>query len=227
MINLDTLQWPETGLLPVTTCCAVTGEVLMQAWVNSDALAIAIDEQVGCYWSRSRASIWRKGETSGNIQKLIAISVDCDSDSLVYEVMQTGDACHLQRRSCFVPLWSASSADDTVCGAGVLMRLDQVLHARSTAEASESYTAKLMREHRAGRRTLLDKVDEEAAEVIAAVDQKEGDDALVHEVADLWFHTATLLHAHNLRVKDVMHQLELRFGTSGFTEKERRSQADT
>lgn len=99
---LDQIQWNEQGLVPVITQDAASGRVLTQAWVNREALSTTVAEGRAVYWSRSRAKIWRKGEESGMVQKLVEILLDCDNDSLCYKVEQVGGiACHTGRESCF------------------------------------------------------------------------------------------------------------------------------
>lgn len=99
---LDQIQWNEQGLVPVITQDAGSGRVLTQAWVNREALSTTVSEGRAVYWSRSRAKIWRKGEESGMVQKLVEILLDCDNDSLCYRVEQVGGiACHTGRESCF------------------------------------------------------------------------------------------------------------------------------
>lgn len=99
---LDQLKWDEKGLLPVIAQEASSGRILMQAWINQEALLTAQKEKRAVYWSRSRNKLWRKGEESGHEQKLQGIYVDCDNDSLIYEVEQIGGiACHTGRESCF------------------------------------------------------------------------------------------------------------------------------
>ena len=99
---LDQVKWNQDGLVPVVTVDAASRRVLMQAWVNREALQITVNEGFASYWSRSRGKLWKKGEQSGNIQKLVGIYLDCDNDSLCYEVEQKGGiACHTGRESCF------------------------------------------------------------------------------------------------------------------------------
>ena len=99
---LDQIQWNEQGLVPVITQDAGSGRVLTQAWVNREALQTTISEGCAVYWSRSRSKLWRKGEESGMVQKLVEVLLDCDNDSLCYQVEQVGGiACHTGRESCF------------------------------------------------------------------------------------------------------------------------------
>lgn len=99
---LDQIQWNEQGLVPVITQDAGSGRVLTQAWINREALETTVSEGRAVYWSRSRSKLWRKGEESGMVQKLVEVLLDCDNDSLCYRVEQIGGiACHTGRESCF------------------------------------------------------------------------------------------------------------------------------
>ena len=97
----DTLKFDDKGLIPAIAQEADSGEVLMMAWMNADAVAQTLDTGRVTYWSRSRQAFWIKGETSGHVQKLVSMAVDCDRDCLLMRVRQTGAACHTNRRSCF------------------------------------------------------------------------------------------------------------------------------
>ncbi|WP_112322652.1 phosphoribosyl-AMP cyclohydrolase [Oceanibium sediminis] len=99
--DADTLKWTDAGLLPAIAQDHQTGEVLMMAWMNRASLAETLGSGQVTYWSRSRQELWRKGATSGHVQKLVRLSVDCDRDCLLLQVDQSGPACHTNRRSCF------------------------------------------------------------------------------------------------------------------------------
>ena len=95
-------HWNDQGLIPAVTQDAVSGEVLMLAWMNAEALAETLKQGYAVYWSRSRQALWRKGDTSGNTQQLVEVKLDCDGDTLLLRVNQTGaGACHTGRRTCF------------------------------------------------------------------------------------------------------------------------------
>ena len=99
---IDQIKWNQDGLLPVVTVDANSRRVLMQAWVNSEALEITVSGGSAVYWSRSRGRLWKKGEQSGNTQRIVDVYLDCDNDSLLYEVEQKGGiACHTGRESCY------------------------------------------------------------------------------------------------------------------------------
>ncbi|NLU52580.1 MAG: phosphoribosyl-AMP cyclohydrolase [Clostridiaceae bacterium] len=98
---MDTVAYNSQGLVPVITQDYNTGEVLMLAWMNEEALRLTLETKNVTYYSRSRQKLWVKGETSGHFQKLVSISVDCDGDTLLAKVIQTGAACHTGNRTCF------------------------------------------------------------------------------------------------------------------------------
>jgi phosphoribosyl-AMP cyclohydrolase len=98
---LDGLSWNDAGLIPAIAQDAETGAVLMLAWMNREAIERTLAEGFACYWSRSRRSFWRKGETSGHLQRLRELRFDCDGDAVLLRVDQTGPACHTNRPSCF------------------------------------------------------------------------------------------------------------------------------
>ena len=100
-LDPDSLKWTKDGLIPAIAVDADGGEVLMMAWMNRESLAATLESGRVTYWSRSRAELWRKGETSGHVQRLVELRIDCDRDTLLVLVDQTGPACHTGRRSCF------------------------------------------------------------------------------------------------------------------------------
>jgi phosphoribosyl-AMP cyclohydrolase len=102
---LDRLAFNAEGLIPAIAQQHDTGEVLMQAWMNRDAVRETLETGQVCYWSRSRNRLWRKGESSGQAQRLVELRLDCDADTLLLLVDQTGVACHTGRRNCFFTAW--------------------------------------------------------------------------------------------------------------------------
>jgi phosphoribosyl-AMP cyclohydrolase len=110
MASIPRLHFDTFGLVPAVAQQHDTGEVLMLAWMNSEAIAETLATGRVCYWSRSRKALWRKGETSGQVQRLIELRTDCDSDSVLLLVDQTGVACHTGRRSCFYTAWQDGAA---------------------------------------------------------------------------------------------------------------------
>ena len=113
MIYIDDVSWDKDGLVPAIAQDAVSGVVLMVAWMNREALQLTIDENRAIYWSRSRQKIWRKGEESGHIQELIELRLDCDSDVILMKVNQIGNiACHTGRQSCFYRIFKDGEWED-------------------------------------------------------------------------------------------------------------------
>lgn len=110
---LAAIRWNDDGLAPAIAQDEASGEVLMLAWMNADSLAETLATGRVCYWSRSRGALWRKGETSGHVQALRELRVDCDGDTLLLRVAQTGPACHSGRRSCFYTRVSTLEAEVT------------------------------------------------------------------------------------------------------------------
>ena len=113
MIYIDDVSWDKDGLVPAIAQDAVSGVILMVAWMNREALQLTIDENRAIYWSRSRQKIWRKGEESGHIQELIELRLDCDSDVILMKVNQIGNiACHTGRQSCFYRIFKDGEWED-------------------------------------------------------------------------------------------------------------------
>lgn len=110
---LNAISYDPQGLVPVIAQCVSTQQVLMMAWMNEDALKETIETSRMCYWSRSRQKLWRKGESSGHQQKLVSLRIDCDGDTLLAKVEQTGPACHTNRQNCF--FWEVEPKTQTIC----------------------------------------------------------------------------------------------------------------
>jgi phosphoribosyl-ATP pyrophosphohydrolase/phosphoribosyl-AMP cyclohydrolase len=201
----DDLRFDERGLIPAVVQEADTGELLMVAWMNRDALDATLRTGLSHFWSRSRAELWRKGETSGHVQHVVHLYVDCDADVLLVQVHQDGVACHTGHRTCF---FRALQTDGEVTApANMLERLEQTIAARKASPAPGSYVAGLLAK---GEAAVCRKIGEEATEVIIAALGGEGDERLVAETADLWFHTLVLLGARGIPLQDVLRELARR-----------------
>jgi phosphoribosyl-ATP pyrophosphohydrolase/phosphoribosyl-AMP cyclohydrolase len=172
------LKFDANGLIPAVIQDARTGEVLTLAYMNQESLARTRDSGETWLWSRSRNELWHKGATSGNTQRVVAISEDCDADALVVSVTPNGPACHTGARSCF-----AGTPPRT------LDRLMSVLRDRREKRPEGSYTAKLFS---GGRGRIVKKIGEEATEVVIAA-LSETRDRIVSEIADLVFHVTVLM----------------------------------
>ncbi|HVL87180.1 MAG TPA: bifunctional phosphoribosyl-AMP cyclohydrolase/phosphoribosyl-ATP diphosphatase HisIE [Candidatus Thermoplasmatota archaeon] len=187
------------GLLPVIVQDATSGQTLMLAWTNQEALDRTLATGEMHYWSRSRGRLWRKGEESGNVQRLHALVLDCDGDAFLAQVHQTGVACHTGQASCF---HNAVRGEAT---APFLAALWRTIESRRQARPEASYTARLL----ADENLRLKKVAEEAAEVVMAA--KVGDrDAAVREFADLFYHALVAMAALGVRPADVEAELARR-----------------
>lgn len=204
----------KDGLLPVIAQDETSGEVLMLAYANREALQLTLESGRAHYYSRSRAELWRKGDSSGNVQFVSEVAVDCDGDALLYSVKQEGAACHTGARSCFfrktsvagAPLREEEQADHQLVLGRALALLEQVVAERLRELPEGSYVARL---HDRGLGYMAQKVVEEAGEtVVAALERR--DDQLVAESADLLFHLAVLLAESGQSLTTVAALLESR-----------------
>lgn len=231
MAERATLAFDARGLVPAIIQDAENGQVLMLAYVNGEALAKMLETGETHFWSRSRQILWHKGETSGHIQKIHAIYCDCDADTLLIQVHQTGVACHLGTRSCFThrvedgraepaPLFAPRAAHPSEAKEDILRRLYDVVQDRKRRSPEESYVASLFAK---GQDRILKKIAEEAGELMLA--SKNGaPKAIIAELADLWFHSLIVLGHHNIQPQAVLDELSSRFGVSGLVEKAQRPQ---
>lgn len=186
------------GLVPCVTVDALTGDVLMLAYVNEEALARTRETGFMHYWSRSRGKLWKKGEESGHVQEVVALELDCDGDALLAKVRQTGPACHTGSQSCFTT---------RLLGEGdvVLSGLLRVLRERRDQPSSESYTSKLY----ASENLRLKKIVEEAGEVLMAAKDHDKE-RLAEELADLLYHALVVAQAEGVEPRDVLDVLAKR-----------------
>lgn len=194
------LKYNADGLIPAIVQDAVTGDVLMLAYMNEQSLNISIAEGYTCFFSRSRQSLWRKGETSGNKQKIVRIKADCDYDTLLVEVIPSGPACHTGEKNCFF---------NDVEGTGgrfSLSSLYSLLESRKREMPEGSYTTYLFEK---GTEKILKKIGEEASEVIIAA-MKGSREETVYETADLAYHTLVLLCEMGISVEEILAELQNR-----------------
>jgi phosphoribosyl-AMP cyclohydrolase / phosphoribosyl-ATP pyrophosphohydrolase len=210
--DLNVLQFNTEGLIPAIVQDVATGQVLMLAYMNRQALEQTLDTGLAHYWSRSRAKLWQKGETSGHIQHVHDIRYDCDADTLLVIVEQAGVACHTGEPSCFFHHLSERSQPTPLpASEGLLRQIYAVVQERKGRDSQASYVASLMAR---GQDYVLKKVIEEAAEVLMA--SKDGrPEAIVYEMADLWFHAIVTLSWHDISPQEVLQELQRRFGKSG------------
>ena len=201
-MTLDDLKFDANGLIPAVVQDYFSKQVLTVAYMNRESLEISMKEGRTCFFSRSRQQLWRKGETSGNVQEIVTIKADCDMDALVVEVIKAGPACHTGAESCFFnPVYQSESHQDFS-----LEALYQLLEGRKTSPKEGSYTTYLFQK---GIDKILKKVGEECTEVIVA--GKGGDrDETVFEIADLTYHVLVLMVEMGIAPKDIFAQLESR-----------------
>ena len=197
------LKWNDAGLIPAIAQDAATGEVLMLAWMNQESLRLTLESGFATYYSRSRQQLWLKGETSGHTQRVIRLSYDCDADSILMQVDQTGPACHTGARSCF---FNPVVDGDMPATSAILDTIEQTVANRAANPKPGSYTNYLLDK---GAEKIGKKVGEEATEaVIAAI---KGDaDGLAGEAADLLYHLTVLLYQQGVSLRDVWEVLKKR-----------------
>jgi phosphoribosyl-ATP pyrophosphohydrolase/phosphoribosyl-AMP cyclohydrolase len=212
VVDTSVLRFNEQGLIPAVVQEATTGQVLMLAYMNLEALERTLATGLVHYWSRSRAELWQKGETSGHTQRLRDLRYDCDADALLVSVEQEGVACHTGEPSCFFQRFGGTPESMPLpVSEGLLQRIYAVVQDRKKRTPQESYVASLMAR---GQDQVLKKVIEEAAEVLMA-SKDGGREAIVHEMADLWFHALVVLGWHDISPHEVLRELQHRFGKSG------------
>lgn len=188
--QIDGLAWDKQGgLLPAIVQDAANGRVLMLGYMNREALAATLESRRVTFWSRSKARLWTKGETSGHFLDLASVETDCDHDTLLVTARPNGPTCHLDRASCFEHAPSNFLAD-----------LDALVKERARTRPAGSYTTSLFE---SGPRRIAQKVGEEGVETaLAAVTQD--DAALLGEAADLVYHLTVLLRARGLSLDDAV-----------------------
>lgn len=201
MIDINTLKFDEKGLIPAIVTDSRTGEVLMLAYMNRESLDITLREERTCFYSRSRGVLWRKGETSGNIQKLVSVKTDCDRDTLLVSVVPAGPACHTGNTTCFFE--SVAGEDAEPFSMDTLM---QLLLERKENPKEGSYTNYLFDK---GRDKILKKVGEEATEVIIG-GKADDKGETVYEIADLAYHVLVLMADMGITVEDIKNELASR-----------------
>lgn len=202
-MDFNRLKFDENGLIPAIVQDFYTKKVLTLAYMNRESLEISLREKRTCFYSRSRRELWRKGETSGNVQEIVRIIPDCDGDALVVEVKKAGPACHLGTDSCFdkEPIFEDKNVSDFS-----LNQLMALIEGRKTEKKEGSYTTYLFEK---GDDKILKKVGEECTEVIIAA--KNGDNAeLVFEIADLCYHTLVLMVQKGVTIARIKDELASR-----------------
>ncbi len=202
MLNINELKFDAQGLIPAVVVDAASKKVLTLAYMNRESLEISTKEGRTCFWSRSRQELWRKGETSGNVQHIVDITADCDRDALVVTVNKDGPACHLGTDSCFND--KVFQGDQPVPFS--VEGLYALLQGRKETLPEGSYTTYLFQK---GLDKILKKVGEESTEVIIAGKANDKPET-VYEIADLMYHVMVLMVEMSISVEDITAELASR-----------------
>ncbi|EGA89689.1 bifunctional phosphoribosyl-AMP cyclohydrolase/phosphoribosyl-ATP pyrophosphatase protein [Planococcus donghaensis MPA1U2] len=200
---MTTIQYDQNGLIPVIIQHAKTKEVLTLAYANEEAVQKTMNTNETWLYSRSRNELWNKGATSGNTQQVTAVRLDCDGDSLIYEVIPNGPACHTGQNSCFFDTIHGESNESP---GDMIAQLAALIKTRETEMPEGAYTTYLFNE---GVDKICKKVGEEAAEVIIAAKNRDAEE-LSMEAADLFYHVLVLLQEQKVSFDQVVDVLKER-----------------
>ena len=199
---LNSLVFDRDGLIPAIVQDYVTHEVLTLAYMNRESLRITLEEGRTCFYSRSRQCLWRKGETSGNTQRVVALSADCDGDALLVQVKKAGPACHTGEESCFF----REIYEDEDVRPFSLSALLALIAGRKTNPQQGSYTTYLFEK---GREKILKKVGEECTEVLIGGAKGDREETL-YELGDLTYHAMVLMVEMGITLEDLVRELARR-----------------
>ncbi|MBR5816228.1 MAG: bifunctional phosphoribosyl-AMP cyclohydrolase/phosphoribosyl-ATP diphosphatase HisIE [Anaerotignum sp.] len=202
MLNIEDLKFDEKGLIPAVVVDTYSKKVLTVAYMNKESLQISMDEGRTCFWSRSRQELWRKGDTSGNVQHIVSITADCDRDAVTVEVVKEGPACHLGTESCFSDLVYVNPAYNQFS----MDNLFEMLEGRKANMPEGSYTTYLFEK---GIDKILKKIGEECTEVIIA-SKAEDRAETIYEIADLAYHVMVMMVEQGISLEDVRKELASR-----------------
>jgi phosphoribosyl-ATP pyrophosphohydrolase/phosphoribosyl-AMP cyclohydrolase len=199
---LNEVKFDEKGLIVAVTQDYITNEVLMIAYMDKEALKITLEEKRGCYFSRSRNCLWRKGETSGHVQHLKGFYYDCDADAILLKVEQVGNACHTGAYSCFFN----KVYEDDIADKSIINKVYSQIQDRKNNPKEGSYTNYLFNE---GLDKILKKVGEETSEVIIAAKNKNKEE-LIYEICDLIYHSLVLMVSEGVTIDELQKELTKR-----------------
>jgi len=213
------VKFDQSGLIPAVVQDELTGEILMVAYMNRFALDKTLATRKVHFFSRSRAKLWKKGETSGNELEVQSVFLDCDRDVVLVKARAKGPACHTGRRSCFfqvikngrVRTLSESVAESSSLPSDMLQKIYEVIIDRKNRPKKESYVSSLFR---MGKDRILKKIGEEAGELIIGSKNNRREE-VIYELADLWFHSLVVMGYHGITLQDLYRELGNRFGKTG------------
>ena len=217
MLDIEKLKFDEKGLIPAVVVDAVTKRVLTLAYMNRESLAVSMEKELTCFWSRSRQELWLKGETSGNYQHIVSITADCDGDALVVMVEPEGPACHLGTQSCFeYPVFQSENRREFS-----YQGLMDLIEGRKINRKEGSYTTYLFDK---GLDKILKKVGEESTEVIIAAHANDRAET-IYEIADLAYHVMVLMVEQGISLEDIHRELASRHVIDHKVKKEKMTNA--
>ncbi|HEX2872123.1 MAG TPA: bifunctional phosphoribosyl-AMP cyclohydrolase/phosphoribosyl-ATP diphosphatase HisIE [Polyangiaceae bacterium] len=211
------LKFDERGLIPAIAQDHLTGQVRMMAYMNQAALEQTLESGKATFFSRSRGTLWTKGETSGHVLQVVSVTADCDADTLLLSVLPVGPSCHTGRPACFFRRVEAGGAltDQPSEAAPFLTELGEVLESRKASSAEKSYTKSLLM---GGPEKIGAKIREEAGELADAI-KSESDERVLSEASDLLYHAMVGLTQRGLTLRQVIEVLAKRTHQSGHAEK--------
>ena len=199
MIHAEELKFDAQGLIPAIVVDTETKKVLTLAYMNRESLAISMEKGLTCFYSRSRQTLWLKGETSGNYQHIVSITADCDRDALIVEVRKDGPACHLGTDSCFNDLLYEGEEPSGFCYEDLM----QMLRGRRETPVEGSYTSYLFSK---GLDKILKKIGEESTEVIIAAKDRDRANT-IYEIGDLMYHVMVLMIQEGISLEDIRQEM--------------------
>ncbi|XVE89322.1 hypothetical protein DITRI_Ditri19aG0193000 [Diplodiscus trichospermus] len=223
---LDNIKWDEKGLAVAIAQNVDTGAILMQGFVNRDALAMTISSRKATFFSRSRAALWTKGETSKNFINIHDIFVDCDRDSIIYLGKPDGPTCHTGSETCyFTPISDLllnQEAKENNLALTTLYSLEYTISQRESELTGQngkpSWTKRLLLDEN----LLCSKIREETDELCRTLEEKEENSRTASEMADVIYHAMVLLRRKDVKIENVLEVLRQRFSQSGIEEKQSR-----
>jgi phosphoribosyl-AMP cyclohydrolase / phosphoribosyl-ATP pyrophosphohydrolase len=214
-MDLSQLTFDDQGLIPAVVQDWRNGSVLMLGFMNREALEKTVETGSVHFWSRSRKRLWEKGETSGHRLLLKELFVDCDTDTILVKAEPVGPTCHTGEQACFFTRLGSDGSTEkgsaTQTRGGILERIADTIDNRRASPKPNSYVSELLQ---AGQDRILKKIVEEAGEVVLASARGKPEE-IIHEVADLLFHTLMVLGHHQITLDQIYQQLAERFGKSG------------
>jgi len=198
-LKIEELKFNPDGLIPAVVQDYTTKDVLMLAYMNTESIEMTLETGFATYYSRSREALWKKGATSGNVQKVKSMTYDCDKDALLVIIEQMGVACHTGTWSCFEGIETGTSHS-------IVDQLADTIAKRKANPQEGAYTTYLFNE---GLDKILKKVGEESAEIIIAA-KNEGTEELVYEISDLVYHTLVLMAEKGISTDEIKKTLKKR-----------------